>query len=512
MNSGKTNWYLLGFILLKFVIQYLLIDSGYDLHRDEYLHLDQAHHLAWGYISVPPVTSWFSYLIYLLGYTEFWVKFFPALFGALTIVVVWKAIEKLGGGLFAQAFAAICLIFSALARLNILFQPNSFDILVWTFVFFSLLCYIQTGKNKWLYWLGVGIGFGFLNKYNIAFQVLGLIPALLLTKERKIFKNPHLYAAFGIAFLIALPNLIWQWQNDFPVFWHMRMLSQYQLVNVNRLDFLTEQFFFFFGSSFVLILAFVSYFTYAPFRKYQVFFWGMVFTLAIFTYFRAKDYYAIGLYPIHYVFGAIYLSHLLRKNWGKYLKPVVMIIPIGLFILSAPMTYPIGDPAYLKGVQSRHPDLMENRWEDGEIHDLPQDFADMLGWKELADKVDIAYSKAPSDEYTVIICDNYGQAGAINFYTKTKGLQAITMNADYINWIDLSREIKNVILVREAEDGISKREISLFEKSEEIGSITDPNAREFGTSIHLLLGAKSDINAILTHEIKEKRAELKVVN
>src|SRR5690606_27879962 len=161
-----------------------------------------------------------------------------------------------------------------------------------------------------------------------------------------------------------------------------------------------------------------------------------------FIYFRAKGYYAIGLYPIHFVFGSIYLSHLLSKSKGKYLKPVAMIIPVVLFILAAPMTFPIGNPDYLKRVQSRHPDLMDKCEEDGECTDLPQDFADMLGWKELAEKVDLAYSKAPAEEYTVIICDNYGQAAAINFYSKTVGLQAITLNADYVNWIDLSREIK----------------------------------------------------------------------
>src|SRR5690606_21526958 len=160
-------------------------------------------------------------------------------------------------------------------------------------------------------------------------------------------------------------------------------------------------------------------------------------------------------------------------------------------------------------VYARHPDLQLTRWEDGKIHHIPQDFADMLGWKELAEKVDLAYSKAPSNEYTVIICDNYGQAGAINFYTKTKGLQAVTMNADYVNWIDLSREIKNVILVREADEGISEGEISFFERSEQIGTITDPNAREFGTIVHLLSGAKTDINAILQKEIEEKKEELK---
>ena len=72
------------FIILKFVLQYILIDDIYDLQRDEYLHLDQANHLAWGYLSVPPFTSWVAWLIKILGNSIFWVKFFPALFGTLT--------------------------------------------------------------------------------------------------------------------------------------------------------------------------------------------------------------------------------------------------------------------------------------------------------------------------------------------------------------------------------------------------------------------------------------------
>lgn len=506
---NRRSVFLLGFILLKFVLQYLLIDSGYDLHRDEYLHLDQAHHLAWGYISVPPVTSWFSYLIYLLGNSEFWVKFFPALFGALTISIVWKTVETLGGNLFALSLAAVGLIFSSLIRINLLFQPNSFDVLAWTFVFYTIIRHLQTGKNSWLYWMGIAFGFGFLNKYTVAFLAIGLLFGLMLTKERQIFKNPHFYGALGLATLIALPNLIWQWTNDFPAIWHMRMLSKHQLVNINRLDFLLDQPLFFLGSIFILIAATASYFTYPPFKKYRFLFYTLIGTLAVFTVFRAKSYYAINLYPIHFAFGALYLSKLLHSGWKTYLKPIALIIPIVLFGMIAPLTYPITTPDKLKEVYARHPDLHLTRWEDGKDHEIPQDFADMLGWKELAKKVDIAYAKAPSGEYTIIICDNYGQAGAINFYTKTKGLRAVTMNADYVNWIDLSREIKNVILVRDAVDGIDEREISFFEQSEEIGTITDPNAREFGTIIHLLIGAKIDVNAILAKEMEEKRVELR---
>ena len=48
------------FVLLKFIIQYFSINPVYELHRDEYLHLDLGHHLAWGYASVPPVTGLLS--------------------------------------------------------------------------------------------------------------------------------------------------------------------------------------------------------------------------------------------------------------------------------------------------------------------------------------------------------------------------------------------------------------------------------------------------------------------
>src|SRR5690606_33236860 len=109
----KKTIILLGFIVFKFVLHYSMLNLDYELHRDEYLYLDQADHLAWGYLSVPPFTSWISGIIQLLGNSEFWVKFFPALFGALTMVVVWKAIEELKGNLFALILGATCVLFSA---------------------------------------------------------------------------------------------------------------------------------------------------------------------------------------------------------------------------------------------------------------------------------------------------------------------------------------------------------------------------------------------------------------
>ena len=242
---------LLLFILAKIILQYFLINSQYDLHRDEYLHLDQANHLAWGYISVPPVTSWISWIIKLLGNGVFWVKFFPAAFGALTLLLVWKTVGELGGNLFARVLASLAILASVILRINILFQPNSLDIFFWTLVYFCIVKYISTANSKWLYATALSVAFGFLSKYNIIFLVVGLAPAILITEHRKLYLNKHLYFAAALAFVLLLPNILWQYQNNYPTIRQLRELSQTQLVHVNRFDFIKSQALFFINSIFI---------------------------------------------------------------------------------------------------------------------------------------------------------------------------------------------------------------------------------------------------------------------
>ncbi|WP_138482159.1 ArnT family glycosyltransferase [Dyadobacter bucti] len=496
------------FILVKLVLHWIIIAPEYDLHRDEYLHLDQGKHLAWGYLSVPPFTSWTSYVILLLGNSEFWVKLFPVLFGVLTMVVIWKAIESLGGGLFALILGAAAITLSVLLRINMLYQPTSVDVLSWTLLYFSVIQFIRTEENKWLYLAAIGIGIGFLNKYNIVFLLAGLVPALLITSQRKIFANKQLYIAAIVALVIILPNLIWQYQNNFPVLHHMALLKKTQLVNVNRLDFLKEQLLFFTSALFVILAGFVSLFVYPRFRKYQVFFWAFLFTLSLFTYLRAKGYYAIGLYPVFIAFGAVYLESLFvgKLTW---LRPASIVAMVILFVPFFRVAFPMSSPHFIAEHSKAYKDLGLLRWEDGKNHELPQDFADMLGWKELAQKVDADYEKIADKEHTLVLCDNYGQAGAINYYSRFKNIGAVTMNADYINWVPLDEEIRNVILIQSADDDDKdrKKEQPLFREIRLTGRIESRYARERGTSIYVLLDARVSINKILEGDIKENRWE-----
>lgn len=502
----KYDIILICFILIKFVIQYSLIDPGYDLHRDEFLHLDQANHLAYGYLSVPPVTSWLSYIIKILGNGVFWIKFFPALFGAITIFVVWRTIEELKGNLFALLMGASCITFSVLLRLNTLYQPNSLDVLCWTLLFYFIIKYINNKQSKWLYAIAFTFAIGFLNKYNIAFLLMGIFPALLLTKERIVFYNKNLYYAVVLAFLLVLPNIIWQIQHNFPVIQHLKELSETQLVYVNRWNFLRSQLLFFPGTFIVIIIGLIALVRYPLFERYRVFFWSFFLTLGIFLLLQAKDYYAIGLYPIYFAFGAVYISSLLENRVGRIMKPVLIVLIVVFFIPIYQVTFPNKKPEYYVNNPEKYRRFGMLIWEDGKEHSLPQDFADMLGWKELAHKVDSVYMDLPDQKNTLVLCDNYGQAGAINYYTKL-GIRAVSFNADYINWFDTDTKYTNLIRVKnawEVEDEW-KETSPYFRYSSIADSITNEYAREFGTTIFSFREAKIDVNERIEQEIKEKK-------
>ncbi|MCL2683378.1 MAG: glycosyltransferase family 39 protein [Bacteroidales bacterium] len=505
-NLTKRNLILLAFVILKFLIQYVLRSSYYDLHADELLYLDQANHLAWGYFSVPPFMSWISYLIHTLGGSLFWIKFFPALFGALTIVVVWKAVEELGGSLFALVLSATGVLFSALLLLNIYYQPNSFDVLCWTMFYLVMIKYFKTNNLKWIYIAALIFAIGFLNKYNIIFLIIGFLPAVLITQHRNLLTKKELYFAIILALLVIFPNLLWQYNNNFPFIQHLNELKSSQLDHVSRLDFIKFQLLFFLGSLPVIVAALYALLVYKPFKNYKTFFWVMVFTLFVFIYFRANSYYAMGLYPIYIAFGAVFLGHILTKRWTKLLKGILIILPILFFIpVYNVVIFSNKTPEYFVNKVQKHQNSDLLRRENGNNHPLYQDFEIMLGWRALAEKVDSICSELPNLDHILILCDDYGQAGAINYYTKNKNIRAHSYHETYIDWVPLDKKIENVVLVKWPYDRDRNRtkETPFFDTVYLADMRVNPYAREDTIFIYVLKGAKIDVSEVIKDEVNE---------
>ena len=410
--------------------------------------------------------------------------------------------------MFALILGATATLLSVLLRINILYQPNSLDILLWTTFYFFMVKYIHSENSKWLYYASVIFAIGFLNKYNFVFLLLGLLPAILISEHRKLIRNKSLYIAALLGSLLILPNLIWQYNNNFPVFHHLDELARTQLVNVKRLDFLKEQIIFFIGSIFVIISALIALMIYEPFKKYRLFLFSFVFTLVIYLYLKAKGYYAIGLYPFLIAIGSVYLGKLFKTGWKRYLQPIAIALPLIVSIPIFNIAFPNKSPMEIKKNAKRYEDLGLLRWEDGINHPLPQDFADMLGWKELAYKIDTICLNLPNRNQTLILCDNYGEAGAINYYSKNKAIRAVSFNADYINWFDFDTKFDNFIRVKEFKnkDTELKQSSPFFDTAFVGGAVTNSFAREFGTTIFVFSKARININDRIKKEVEEKKS------
>lgn len=508
LAAFRPYFLLFGFVVAKFFLQFHLISPDYDLHRDEYLHLDQSNHLAWGYDSVPPVTSWISSLISWLGKTVFWVKFFPALFGVLTLVIVWATVRTLGGGLYAQMAAMTSVLLSTLLRINTLYQPNSLDILCWVAVYYFSARYLATHNARWLYVVAIVLAIGFLNKYNIVFLVIGLLPALASFESRKVFSQRPLYYAILLFLVLVSPNIWWQYVNGFPVWIHMRELTDTQLVHVSRSGFLRSQIMYFLGGLPLLIAGWYGLVCYRAFVPFRPLLLAAFFTLTTFFLLRAKSYYAIGLYPIFIAFGSVFIMRIMGSGIVRQFRIVFVMLPIVFFVPMYQYVFPNRDPSYIVANREHYAALGLLRWEDGKKHDIPQDFADMLGWRELASQVDSAYAQMAKIGPVLVLCDNYGQAGAINYYTK-EGVRAVSFSADYLHWFDLSVDYVHFIRVKN-KDGY-QRELTetspFFERSWIVGAVANRYAREHGTVILAFVNSKVDINAFLAEEIETQKQQ-----
>ncbi len=477
---------LLSLVLLKFALSFLSVHPAYQLQRDEYLYLDESYHLAWGFLEVPPAIAVQAWFTRITGNHWAMVRFWPALFGALTMGVVGLTVKRLGGSWFALTLAGIGLLASAYLRINILFQPNALEFLYWSVYLYLLVCYIQQPKASYLYALGIFIGLGLLNKYSVIFFLAGAFLALFLSPQRTMLLRRHFYLAMAVALLIVLPNIIWQVQHKFPFWQHMQELKQNQLDLVKPEDFLLDQLLMNFSSAFIWLAGLVALFLTKWAHPYRLIGWIYLAVIAIFLLLHGKSYYALGLYPVLLAFGGVAWEKLLIKKWQIYLKPVLLVLPLALVVPMVPLLLPILSPEATARYCLKFKATGILRWEDGQDHLLPQDYADMLGWTEMAGLVRKAYASIPAAERgeTIIWCDNYGEAGAVNFYNATYGLpRAHSTSASYALWCPPRINPKTVILVS---DEAPTELLPHFKSARLVGKINNPLIRENGTHVSIL--------------------------
>jgi hypothetical protein len=492
------------FVIIKLLLHFLT-NTNYEVHRDGLLYIELGKHLSWGYQSVPPSIAVFANLSRLLfDDTVFGIRFFPAIIGAISLILIGIMVKEMGGNKMAQFIALLAFLTSpAYLRSNTLFQPVSFDQFYWLLIAFLIFRLIHTEKPIYWIWIGIASGLAFLNKYSVVFYMFAFLISIFLTPLRKWMKTPYPYICGLIALLIALPNIIWQYRQDWPVVTHMRELSETQLIHVRIDIFLYEQFMMNFPAVIIWLAGLVFILFTREGKKYRILGLMYVFTLAQLIILRGKPYYSLGLYTMLFAFGG-YILVMWFQGKLVFIRYLVIAFNLIFALLVLPLSLPVLKPD--KFIRFMHKIGMEKsqRWEEGEYHELPQDYADMIGWEELTQIVSDAYhSLTPAEkERCTIFANNYGEAGAINFYGKKLGLPpAISFNDSYLYWAPDSIPGDCLIKV-----GTSDDVIEMYNDVKIVGRISTPNARENGVPVYLFKNPKSDFSNYYQVRLKQFRA------
>jgi hypothetical protein len=151
------------------------------------------------------------------------------------------------------------------------------------------------------------------------------------------------------------------------------------------------------------------------------------------------------------------------------------------------------------------------KWEDLKNHPLPQDFADMLGWEEMARKMGAAYKSLDSNEkkHTILFCDNYGQAGAVNYYSIKYEIPPVySDNASFLYWMPDKLDFDNIILITDDKQEMQHAFIRNFRSAVLADSITNFYSREQGSLIIVLKGADEAFKKFMIEKIEKDKAKV----
>jgi hypothetical protein len=174
----------------------------------------------------------------------------------------------------------------------------------------------------------------------------------------------------------------------------------------------------------------------------------------------------------------------------------IILLPIVVPVLS-----PQGFLAYMKYLPFKLPVTEHFRARVP----LPQWYSDQFGWKEIADEAVIAWDRIPAAEKSDcgIFAQDYGQAGAIDFFDRAQGLPP-TLSGDrtYFLWGPRGYSGNCMIVLDDSRKNLE----ALWERVDYVGdSAANPYALEQQIPFFICHGPKFGTLADLWPKVKHWR-------
>lgn len=453
LTSGSA---IVAYVALARLILYFFSASHYGYFRDELYYLACGKHPAWGYVDQPPLIAWIAWLLEHTIGTSLWaLRLLPALAGATTVILAGWLAHELGGRRWAMFLAALASLSAPLLlTLSHLFTMNAFDPVLWTSIALLIVRIAKTGNQR--LWIAVGavVGLTLLNKYGIAFWIAALIAGMILTPLRISFVRPWFWMGSALAAVIAWPNFLWQWRHQFPFLQLMHNVRQEgRDIALAPFPFLkTQAEMLGYVSALLVVFALLFCFSRGG-RLFRALGWAYLIFLAVMMALHAKMYYLVPVYPMMFAVGAVWLEGATAQKRWHWTRAALALAITAVSALYLPLALPIlSVPSFL--AYERDLGIQPPRFEHNQPGVLPQIYADMFGWQEMAERVAAFYHTLPPEvqRRTAIYAGNYGEGGAIDYFGPRYGLPAaIGGQQNYWIWGPRDYTGESLIIVGEAD-------------------------------------------------------------
>ncbi len=420
--------------LLFFHLAFL---PGYGVFRDELYYMACGRRPGWGYVDHPPLVGWVAWGVrQIAGDSHLALRVVAALAAATTVFVAARIAKELGGGPFARFFTGLTVALLPISlALGSVFSMNALDLLFWALSFWILARVLAGGDPRLWLVFGLVAGLGLLNKISVLTLGFGLVVGLVLSRRWDVFRSRWFWLGGVLAGLLFVPHLLWQQANDWPTLEFMANARRHKMAVLSVPGFLRETLLQTAVAPWLWILGLGwLLFARAAARVRPL---GLAFlaVLVILILTGGKPYYLAAAYTVPLAAGAVALEGLTAGRVRR-LRPVLAALVVVVGLLLSPLGRPVLpvddfiEYATALGIAS----APEERHEMGR---LPQFYADMHGWKEMAEAVAGVVRTLPAEDRAkaCVFGQNYGEAGAMEYFGPGRGLPpAISRHNSYWLW------------------------------------------------------------------------------
>ena len=365
---------------------HLVTIQGYGYFRDELYYLANAEHLGFGYVEHPPFIGLITALVRAtLGDSRFAIRLLPAIAAAATVSIGVRLAREFGGGRFARALAGLSLLaMPGLIGTCSILSMNAFDVLCWAACALVVTRILRGGDERLWLLFGLLAGLGLENKISVLFLGVGLAAGLVLSRRWAVFRSGWLWVGGALAGLIFAPYVVWQAAHAWPLLEFMLNARRLKNVDLSFLAFMREQVLIANPLALPVWAAGLGYLLFAraarPFRAI-----GWIYPVVLAAMLAAGDakpYYLIPAYTVLFAAGGVAIE--------RFKASSVRAIVVGLVIVGGVMVAPLAKPVLPLETFVRYSRALGLSASSGERHALgrlPQMYADMQGWPELAETV-----------------------------------------------------------------------------------------------------------------------------